>query len=72
MSRTLEIAAVVGLTDATSKIKDGDFIVFNGNTGEVIINPDEETISQYSKLKVEFEEYKKASRIIKRTSYCNY
>ena len=59
MSRTLEIAAVVGLTDATSKIKDGDFVVFNGNTGEVVINPDEETISQYSKLKVEFEEYKK-------------
>ena len=59
MSRTLEIAAVVGLTDATSKIKDGDFIVFNGNTGEVIINPDEETILQYYKLKSEFEEYKK-------------
>ena len=65
MSRTLEIAAVVGLTDATSKIKDGDFIVFNGNTGEVIINPDEETILQYYKLKSEFEEYKKELELLK-------
>ena len=39
MSRTLEIAAVVGLNSATTEIKDGDFIAFNGNTGEVIIDP---------------------------------
>ena len=43
MARTLEIAAVVGLNDITKKVKDGDYIVFNGDTGEVIVNPDEET-----------------------------
>ena len=31
MARTLEIAAVVGLTDVTTKAKDGDYIVFNGD-----------------------------------------
>ena len=46
MARTLEIAAVVGLNDATEKIKDGDFVVFNGETGEVIVNPDKETINK--------------------------
>ena len=40
MSRTLEIAAIVGLNDITSKVKDGDFVVFNGDTGEVIVNPE--------------------------------
>ena len=65
MARTLEIAAVVGLTDITSKVKDGDFIVFNGETGEVIINPDEETKAKYAKLKEDFEEYKKSLQLLK-------
>ena len=60
MARTLEIAAIVGLNDATDQIKDGDFIVFNGETGEVIINPDEETINQYRKLKTKHDEEKEA------------
>ncbi|MCR1850176.1 phosphoenolpyruvate--protein phosphotransferase [Paraclostridium sordellii] len=60
MARTLEIAAIVGLNDATDQIKDGDFIVFNGETGEVIINPDEETINKYRKLKAKHDEEKEA------------
>ncbi|SCH18485.1 MULTISPECIES: phosphoenolpyruvate--protein phosphotransferase [unclassified Romboutsia] len=65
MARTLEIAAVVGLTDMTTKAKDGDFIVFNGDTGEVILNPDEETIAKYTQLKNEFEEYRKSLELLK-------
>ena len=65
MARTLEVAAIVGLTDATDKIKDGDFVVFNGDTGEVILNPDEETIAKYSQMKKEFEEYKKSLELLK-------
>ena len=65
MSRTLEIAAVVGLNNATKEIKDGDFVVFNGDTGEVTINPDNETIDTYKKLKNDFEEYKKALELLK-------
>ena len=63
MARTLEVAAIVGLTDATEQIKDGDFVVFNGDTGEVILNPDEETIAKYSQMKKEFEEYTQNSHI---------
>ncbi|CEI73850.1 MULTISPECIES: phosphoenolpyruvate--protein phosphotransferase [Romboutsia] len=65
MARTLEIAAVVGLNDATQTIKDGDFVVFNGDTGEVIVNPDEETIEKYTKLKKEFEDYKRELQQLK-------
>ena len=65
MARTLEIAAVVGLTDITSKVKDGDFIVFNGDTGEVIVNPDEETKAKYATLKADFEEYRKSLELLK-------
>ena len=65
MARTLEIAAVVGLNDVTKKVKDGDYIVFNGDTGEVIVNPDEETKAKYALLKKEFEEYRKSLELLK-------
>ena len=65
MARTLEIAAVVGLTDITENVKDGDFLVFNGDTGEVIINPDEETKAAYAAKKQAFEEEKKALELLK-------
>ena len=65
MARTLEIAAVVGLNDVTKKVKDGDYIVFNGDTGEVIVNPDDETKAKYAALKSEFEEYRKSLELLK-------
>ena len=65
MARTLEIVAVVGLTDITENVKDGDFVVFNGDTGEVIINPDEETKAAYAAKKQAFEEEKKALELLK-------
>ena len=65
MARTLEVAAIVGLNDITEKVKDGDYIVFNGDSGEVIVNPDEETIQNYSKLKNNFEEYKESLKQLK-------
>ena len=65
MARTLEIAAVVGLNDITKKVKDGDYIVFNGDTGEVIVNPYEETKAKYASLKEEFEEYRKSLELLK-------
>lgn len=60
MARTLEIAAVVGLSDVTENVKDGDFIVFNGETGQVIVNPDEKVINEYRDLKSKFDEEKEA------------
>ncbi|WP_419742059.1 phosphoenolpyruvate--protein phosphotransferase [Paraclostridium dentum] len=69
MARTLEIAAVVGLSDVTEKVKDGDFIVFNGETGQVIVNPDEKVINEYRDLKAKFDEEKEAlKQLIGKTS----
>lgn len=65
MARTLEIAAVVGLNNITKTVKDGDFIVFNGDTGEVIVNPDEETKAKYAKLKSDFEDYRESLELLK-------
>ncbi|WP_414739163.1 phosphoenolpyruvate--protein phosphotransferase [Macrococcoides canis] len=47
MSRSLEIPAVVGTKNITESVKQGDFVIVDGITGEVIINPDEQTITAY-------------------------
>ncbi|MCK9430549.1 MAG: phosphoenolpyruvate--protein phosphotransferase [Candidatus Omnitrophica bacterium] len=47
MAKSLEIPAVVGLEGITSRVNPGDILIVDGNTGTVIINPDEETLKQY-------------------------
>ena len=47
MAKSLEIPAVVGLEEATNKIKSGDILIIDGAMGIVIINPDEDTLNSY-------------------------
>ncbi|MFA4888960.1 MAG: phosphoenolpyruvate--protein phosphotransferase [Candidatus Omnitrophota bacterium] len=47
MAKSLEIPAVVGIEEATSKIKPGDILIVDGSMGIIIINPDEETLKAY-------------------------
>jgi phosphoenolpyruvate-protein phosphotransferase (PTS system enzyme I) len=58
MARSLEIPAVVGTKTATKEIKNGDFVIVDGLSGEVLVNPSEEQIQQYQKKAVEFEAQK--------------
>jgi len=64
MARSLEIPAVVGLKDITSKIKNGDFVILDGESGEVIINPEEETKNKYIKLKEEAEKKRNELKLL--------
>lgn len=47
MAKSLGVPAVLGLKDATLKIRNQDFIVVDGRKGIVIVTPSEETISYY-------------------------
>jgi len=47
LAKSLEIPAVVGLKDATSKIENQDLLIVDGTEGLVIISPDEETLQYY-------------------------
>jgi phosphotransferase system enzyme I (PtsI) len=49
LSRSLKIPAVVGLKDVTSHVLSDAFIILDGYSGVVIINPSEETITQYKR-----------------------
>jgi len=48
MARTLEIPAVVGLSNISTTIKDGDLIAFDGGSGEVVINPSTNQIEMFN------------------------
>jgi phosphotransferase system enzyme I (PtsI) len=55
MARTLEIPAVLGLGDITTCVKTGDMIIIDGITGDVIINPSEEVVAEYTAKKEKFQ-----------------
>ena len=50
MARAMGIPAVVGLHDATRKIKSGDQIIVDGYNGIVVINPTKERVLEYDAL----------------------
>ncbi len=47
MAKSLEIPAVVGAEEATTKIKTDDLLIVDGGRGIVIVDPDEETLRIY-------------------------
>ncbi|MER2110789.1 MAG: phosphoenolpyruvate--protein phosphotransferase [Desemzia incerta] len=58
MARSLEIPAIVGSKDITSRVVDGDEIIVDGLEGQVFIKPDADTINTYSVKAEEFENQK--------------
>ncbi|SFM39078.1 phosphoenolpyruvate--protein phosphotransferase [Salibacterium qingdaonense] len=54
MARSMEIPAVVGTKQATSSIQTGDSLIIDGMEGEVILQPDEETIASYKEKQQEY------------------
>jgi phosphotransferase system enzyme I (PtsI) len=47
MAKALEIPAVVGLEEATSRVKTGDTLIVDGTSGSVIVNPRKATLDRY-------------------------
>ncbi|MDW4469528.1 phosphoenolpyruvate--protein phosphotransferase [Staphylococcus saprophyticus] len=58
MSRSLEIAAVVGTKSIIQEVKQGDMIIVDGLTGEVIIDPTEDEVIAYQNKRERFFEDK--------------
>lgn len=45
IAQTMGIPALVGLTNLVSTVKDGDLVILDAENGEVILDPDEETLA---------------------------
>ncbi|AKC76600.1 MULTISPECIES: phosphoenolpyruvate--protein phosphotransferase [Staphylococcus] len=59
MSRSLEIAAVVGTKSITKEVKQGDMVIVDGITGDVIVDPTEDELIAYQNKRERFFEDKK-------------
>lgn len=61
LSQAMEIPAILGVSNLMSSVKNGDFIIMDGKTGEIIINPSDDIIEKYKKIS---EEQKDAKRLL--------
>ncbi len=65
LAQSLEIPAVVGLSDISHRAKTGDYVILDGEQGLVIINPGPETLVKYIKLQQKALEAEKALTVLK-------
>ncbi len=66
LARSMDIPAVVSIgDDFLSFVKNGDYAVIDGTSGEVIINPDEKTISVYKEKESLLKEKKESLKNLK-------
>lgn len=67
MARSIEIPAVVGTKEASTSIKQGDFIIVDGFNGDVHINPTPEIVQQYEDAQ-QSSDKKKTERVLLKNS----
>jgi len=65
MAQSLKIPAVVGLESVTHQVQDGVLLIVDGTTGEVILEPDDDTIIFYQEKQLQQERYE--SRIVRKS-----
>lgn len=64
MANSLEIAAVVGCPGILDACETGDMIALDALDGEVVINPDAETIAAYEKKAAAYEKEKEELKVL--------
>lgn len=57
LARSLNIPAVMGLSEVTRKVKDGDTLIVDGTNGEVIINPPLATRREFESKQKKYDSY---------------
>jgi len=60
LAQSLEIPAVVGLSDVSRRVKSGDTVILDGEQGLVIISPTAEAVAKYEKAQVAEHEAERA------------
>lgn len=67
LARTMGIPAVVGLGDSFKELRNGAAIIIDGTAGELFIDPDEETVQKYQRMKEAFEKNQQELKLLKGT-----
>jgi phosphotransferase system enzyme I (PtsI) len=63
IAQAMKLPAVVGLETVTQQVQDGDLLIVDGGTGEVIINPEDQLIIEYEERQLKQREFE--SSIVK-------
>lgn len=50
IARALGLPAVVGCKDATEQVEDGDLVIVDGDSGQLVLRPDDATVAQFDQL----------------------
>lgn len=62
VARSLKIPAVVGMRDLTARVHSGDRVLVDGYEGVVILNPTEQTLLRYGRIRTEKKPSNRVSR----------
>ncbi|WP_125766846.1 phosphoenolpyruvate--protein phosphotransferase [Lapidilactobacillus wuchangensis] len=54
MARSLEIPAIVGTDTVTKDIKEGQKVIVDGNTGDIVVDPTDADVEKYQNLAKEY------------------
>ena len=65
IAQTLDIPALVGMKDISTKVEDGKLAIIDGNDGFIIIDPTEEELENYKAKIKEEEELKQRLKLVK-------
>lgn len=59
MAKGIGLPALVGVEGILDAVKDGTFLCMDAASGEIVIEPDEQTLAEYEKKQEEYEAYRK-------------
>ncbi len=62
MLRAMNVPSIMGLTDLAENIEDGDFVIVDGSSGTVYVNPKKDIVDAYQNTRKEFEEVQQAAQ----------
>ena len=54
LARALQIPAVLSADNAVNELENGDTVIIDGTSGEIFVNPDDETLNKYTDLRNEY------------------
>jgi phosphotransferase system enzyme I (PtsI) len=57
LARALQIPAVVGLRDLSTRVRQGDILILDGYSGTIVINPSPETIQSFEHKRALYKEF---------------
>ena len=59
LARSLQLPAVVGISDLEYGVRDGDTVILDALRGLILINPSQAILSQYSDIKTRYQSFQK-------------